>query len=58
MNEVFTLSIIILGLIMYSVNGFSLKISLFSLVIISWWGLSGSVDFFLPWQDGLLTINS
>ncbi len=58
MNEPIILSIITLGLTIYSVNGLTLKMSLFTLLFISWWGISGSADFFLPWQDGLLTLNS
>lgn len=55
MNETFFLSITILILIVYSVKNPTLKISLLVLLFISCWA---SIDFFLPWQNGFLTINS
>lgn len=55
MNETLFLSIIILILIVYSVKNPTLKISLLVLLFISCWA---SIDFFLPWQNGFLTINS
>nr|YP_009468828.1 NADH dehydrogenase subunit 2 [Anemonia manjano]AVA29789.1 NADH dehydrogenase subunit 2 [Anemonia manjano] len=55
MNETLFLSIIILLLIIYSVKNPTLKISLLVLLFISYWA---SIDFFLPWQNGFLTINN
>nr|WQH63101.1 NADH dehydrogenase subunit 2 [Taxipathes sp.] len=74
MGELLILSIIILGLVVYSVNGFPLKLSILTLLVINWWGFSEGAGIFnlfpiellqsllseLPLKEynGLLTVNS
>nr|WRM53923.1 NADH dehydrogenase subunit 2 [Bathypathes sp. 2 YY-2024] len=74
MGELLILSIIILGLVVYSVNGFPLKLSILTLLVINWWGFSEGAGVFnlfpiellqsllyeLPLKEynGLLTVNS
>nr|QJS34440.1 NADH dehydrogenase subunit 2 [Antipathes cf. dichotoma NB-2020]QJS34640.1 NADH dehydrogenase subunit 2 [Stichopathes abyssicola] len=74
MGELLILSIIILGLVVYSVNGFPLKLSILTLLVINWWGLSEGAGIFnlfpiglfqnilleipLKGYNGLLTVNS
>nr|QJS34654.1 NADH dehydrogenase subunit 2 [Stichopathes sp. n. NB-2020] len=74
MGELLILSIIILGLVVYSVNGFPLKLSILTLLVINWWGLSEGAGIFnwfpigffqnillelpLKGYNGLLTVSS
>ena len=74
MGELLILSIIILGLVVYSVNGFPLKLSILTLLVISGWGFSEGAGIFnlfpiellqslfyelpLKGYNGLLTVNS
>nr|QJS34681.1 NADH dehydrogenase subunit 2 [Tylopathes sp. n. NB-2020] len=72
MGELLILSIIILGLVVYSVNGFPLKLSILTLLIINWWSLSEGAGVLFPIEllqsllyelplkgyNGLLTVNS